>query len=65
MKCSSCRTNALHMERYFVDRLKEILELAKLVPVVFGKKVALVNIRFLVALIKHKGILQVDTALDH
>lgn len=40
-----------------MDRLKEILKLAKLVPVVFSEKVVLMNIRLLVALIKRKGIL--------
>ena len=52
MKCSGCRANALHKERYFMDWLKEISELAKLVPVVFGKEVILMNIRLLVALVE-------------
>ena len=65
MKCSGYCANALHKERYFIDWLKEISELAKLVPVVFGKEVILMNIRLLVALVERQGILKVDATVDH
>ena len=48
-----------------MDWFKEILELVKLVPVVFRKQVILVNIRLLVALVERKSILQVDATLDY
>ena len=48
-----------------MDWLKEISELAKLVPVVFGKEVILMNIRLLVALVERQGILEVDATVDH
>lgn len=48
-----------------MDWLKEISELAKLVPVVFSKEVILMNIRLLVALVERQGILKVDATVDH
>ena len=48
-----------------MDWLKEISELAKLVLVVFGKEVILMNIRLLVALVERQGILEVDATVDH
>ena len=48
-----------------MDWLKEISELAKLVLVVFGKEVILMNIRLLVALVARQGILKVDTIVDY
>jgi hypothetical protein len=43
VKCSSYRTDALNMHRYFVDWLKEFLELAKLILVVFCKEVIIIG----------------------
>jgi hypothetical protein len=52
VKCSGCRTNALHYHRYFIDRAKEVLKLAKLVLIVLSEEVIFVNIRLLMALIE-------------
>lgn len=65
MKCSGYRTNALNIHRYFVDWLKEFLELVKLILVVFYKEVIFVYFRLGIALVEREGILKSNYAFDH
>lgn len=53
------------MHRDFVDWLKELLELAKLILVVLYKEVILSNGRLYIALVEREGVLKPNTSFDH
>lgn len=65
MKCSGYSANALYEYRYFMDRFKEVSELAELVPILVSEVIVLIDCEVLVVLVKYKGILKSDTTLNH